>query len=281
MVGRPAMGVAQQIIIPGAVQGGGSTNKRWWVFGGLMVAWLFFSAVGVAMEPNIDELDQCADEEFFTGEVSDECRDLREQRDSSDLVVGIGSLFCCGGIIMLIVASLVSKPATKTVVVQQGFVPQAQVVQGRTQVIQTGAVVKTGFSGTMPTQKARAPVQTQQPYQQTKQQSNQQPKPQQGGAPSMDEINKLAAEANNLELARDFAKAAELYQKAGLFAEAGRIRQTYLENDKPVVQIGQIGDSVVKDSVIMGKQNQPQICRNCNVEIQPEWKFCPSCNIPL
>ena len=277
MVGRPAMGVAQQIIIPGAIQGGGSSNKRWWVFGGLMVAWLFFSAVGVAMEPNIDELDQCADEEFFTGEVSEECRDLREQRDSSDIVVGIGSLFCCGGIIMLIVASLVSKPATKTVVVQQGFVPRAQVVQGRTQVIQTGAVVKTGFSGTMPTQKARASV----PTQQTNQQSNQQPKPQQGGAPSMDEINKLAAEANNLELARDFAKAAELYQKAGLFAEAGRIRQTYLENDKPVVQIGQIGDSVVKDSVIMGKQNQPQVCRNCNVEIQPEWKFCPSCNIPL
>lgn len=277
MVGRPAMSVAQQIIIPGAVQGGGSTNKRWWVFGGLMVAWLFFSAVGVAMEPNIDELNQCTDEEFFTGEVSEECRDLREQRDSSDLVVGIGSLFCCSGIIMLIVASLASKPATKAVVVQQGFVPQAQVVQGRTQVIQTGAVVKTGFSGTMPTQKSRAPIQTQQ----TNQQSNQQPKPQQGGAPTMDEINKLAAEANNLELARDFEKAAELYQKAGLFAEAGRIRQTYLENDKPVVQIGQIGDSVVKDSVIMGQQNQPQICRNCNVEIQPEWKFCPSCNIPL
>ena len=271
------MGVAQQIIIPGAIQGGGSSNKRWWVFGGLMVAWLFFTAVGVAMEPNIEELDQCADEEFFTGEVSEECRDLREQRNSSDIVAGIGSLFCCGGIIMLIVASLAGKPATKTVVVQQGFVPQAQVVQGRTQVIQTGAVVKTGFSGTMPTQKARANL----PTQQTNQQSNQQPKPQQGGAPSMDEINKLAAEANNLELARDFAKAAELYQKAGLFAEAGRIRQTYLENDKPVVQIGQIGDSVVKDSVIMGKQNQPQVCRNCNVEIQPEWKFCPSCNIPL
>ena len=277
MVGRPAMGVAQQIIIPGAIQGGGSTNKRWWVFGGLMVAWLFFTAVGVAMEPNIDELDQCTDEEFFTGEVSEECRDLREQRDSSDIVAGIGGLFCCSGIIMLIVASLASKPATKAVVVQQGFVPQAQVVQGRTQVIQSGAVVKTGFTGTMPTQKARAPIQTQQ----TNQQSNQQPKPQQGGAPTMDEINKLAAEANNLELARDFEKAAELYQKAGLFAEAGRIRQTYLENDKPVVQIGQIGDSVVKDSVIMGQRNQPQTCRNCGVETQPEWKFCPSCNIPL
>ena len=277
MVGRPAMGVAQQIIIPGAIQGGGSTNKRWWVFGGLMVAWLFFTAVGVSMEPNMEDLDRCDDEEFFTGEVSEECRDLRQQRNSSDIVAGIGGLFCCSGIIMLIVASLASKPATKTVVVQQGYVPQGQVVQGRTQVIQTGAVVKPGFTGTMPTQKARASVQTQQPVQQP----IQQPKAKQGAAPSMDEINKLAAQANNLELARDFEKAAELYQKAGLFAEAGRIRQTYLENDKPVVQIGQIGDSVVKDSVIMGQQNQPQTCRNCGVETQPEWKFCPSCNIPL
>ncbi len=277
MVGRLAMSVAQQIIIPGAIQGGGSTNKRWWVFGGLLIAWIFFTAVGVAMEPNMEELAQCDDEEFFTGEVSEECLDLREQETSSAFVGGIGGLFCCSGIIVLIVASLAGKPATKTVVVQQGYVPQAQLVQGRPQIIQTGAVVKTGFTGTMPTQKARASVQTRQPNQQ----SNQQPKPQQGGAPSMDEINKLAAEANNLELARDFAKAAELYQKAGLFAEAGRIRQTYLENDKPVVQIGQIGDSVVKDSVIMGQQNQPQTCRNCGLETQPEWKFCPSCNIPL
>lgn len=277
MVGRLAMSVAQQIIIPGAIQGGGSTNKRWWVFGGLLIAWIFFTAVGVAMEPNMEELAQCDDEEFFTGEVSEECLDLREQETSSAFVGGIGGLFCCSGIIVLIVASLAGKPATKTVVVQQGYVPQAQLVQGRPQIIQTGAVVKTGFTGTMPTQKARASVQTRQPNQQ----SNQQPKPQQGGAPSMDEINKLAAEANNLELARDFAKAAELYQKAGLFAEAGRIRQTYLENDKPVVQIGQIGDSVVKDSVIMGQQNQSQVCRNCGLETQPEWKFCPSCNIPL
>ena len=273
MVGRLAMSVAQQIIIPGAIKGGGSSNKRWWVFGGLMIAWIFFTAVGVAMEPNMEELGQCDDDEFFTGEVSEECRDLREQAASSAFVGGIGGLFCCSGIIVLIVASMAGKPATKTVVVQQGYVPQAQAVQGRTQIIQTGAVVKTGFTGTMPTQKARPSVPTQQSYQQ--------PKPQQGGAPSMDEINKLAAEANNLELARDFAKAAELYQKAGLFAEAGRIRKTYLENDKPVVQIGQIGDSVVKDSVIMGKQNQPQVCRNCSLEIQPEWKFCPSCNIPL
>ena len=277
MVGRLAMSVAQQIIIPGAIQGGGSTNKRWWVFGGLLIAWIFFTAVGVAMEPNMEELAQCDDEEFFTGEVSEECLDLREQETSSAFVGGIGALFCCSGIIVLIVASLAGKPATKTVVVQQGYVPQAQLVQGRPQIIQTGAVVKTGFTGTMPTQKARTSVQTRQPNQQ----SNQQPKPQQGGAPSMDEINKLAAEANNLELARDFAKAAELYQKAGLFAEAGRIRQTYLENDKPVVQIGQIGDSVVKDSVIMGQQNQSQTCRNCGLETQPEWKFCPSCNIPL
>ena len=56
------MGVAQQIIIPGAIQGGGSTNKRRRVFGGLMGAWLFFTAVGVAMEPNMEELNRCDDE---------------------------------------------------------------------------------------------------------------------------------------------------------------------------------------------------------------------------
>ena len=130
------MSVAQQIIIPGAIQGGGSTNKRWWVFAGLIVACFFFTAVGVAMEPSMEELAQCDDAEFFTGEVSEECLDLREQEASSALVGGIGGLFCCSGIIVLIVASLAGKPAAKTVVVQQGFIPHAQAVQGRPQIIQ-------------------------------------------------------------------------------------------------------------------------------------------------
>ena len=98
--------------------------------------------------------------------------------------------------------------------------------------------------------------------------------------PTMADIESMASQARNLELARDFEKAADMYQKAGMFAEAGRIRKTYLENDKPVVQIGQIGDSVVKDSVIIGDKTE-LICHNCGAETQANWKFCPSCNTPL
>ena len=96
------------------------------------------------------------------------------------------------------------------------------------------------------------------------------------------EKNNLALfnKAQLMQKKGELNKAAEMYQKAGLFAEAGRIRQTYLENEKPMVQIGQIGDSVVKDSVIMGDK-QSNLCPNCGDAIQPEWKFCPSCNIPL
>lgn len=92
----------------------------------------------------------------------------------------------------------------------------------------------------------------------------------------------LAQQAKNLEMARDFKGAADMYQKAGLFAEAGRVRQSHLEkDDKPVVQIGQVGNSVVKDSVVMGSTNQSINCPNCGSEIQADWKFCPACNSPL
>jgi hypothetical protein len=92
----------------------------------------------------------------------------------------------------------------------------------------------------------------------------------------------LSQQAKNLEMARDFKGAADMYQKAGLFAEAGRVRQNHLEkDDKPVVQIGQVGNSVVKDSVVMGTTNQLNNCQNCGSSIQAGWKFCPSCNSPL
>ena len=40
-------------------------------------------------------------------------------------------------------------------------------------------------------------------------------------------------------------------------------------------------DSVVKDSVVMGTTNQSNNCPMCGSSIQPDWKFCPSCNSPL
>tara|TARA_B100000287_G_scaffold296219_1_gene279419 strand:+ start:730 stop:1446 length:717 start_codon:yes stop_codon:yes gene_type:complete len=237
-------------------------------------------AVGASIEPDRDLLDECgqswADVNYND---SEECQEARDQEASSGFVAGFGGLFCCGAIIVGIVAVSSGSSSTKTVIVNQGFVPQTTMVQPNQQVIHTGTVMKPGMTGQMPLDANRSRQAKQQAnFTQTSAPAKQQENA--TSAPSMDEIDKLAAEAKNLELARDFTKAAEMYQKAGLFAEAGRIRQTYLENDKPVVQIGQIGDSVVKDSVIMGNQKS-NLCPDCGIVTQPEWKFCPSCNISL
>ena len=277
MVVRHPLIVAQRIIIPNVVQSSDGKRSKWGLFWTLFATSILFTMIGISMEPNMDDLYECETQAF---EESEECEELREQETSSGFVAGFGGLFCCGAIIVGIVAISSGSSSTKTVIVNQGFVPQTTMVQPNQQVVHTGTVMKTGMTGQMPID-ANRPKQAKQQtsFTQTSAPDKQQEKAT-SAPPSMDEIDKLAAEAKNLELARDFSKAAEMYQKAGLFAEAGRIRQTHLENDKPVVQIGQIGDSVVKDSVIMGDQKS-NLCPNCGIVTQPEWKFCPSCNIGL
>ncbi len=280
MVVRHRLNVAQRIIMPNVVQSSDGKRSKWGLFTTLLITSLLFMAVGASIEPDRDLLDECgqswADVNYND---SEECQEARDQEASSGFVAGFGGLFCCGAIIVGIVAVSSSSSSTKTVIVNQGFVPQTTMVQPNQQVIHTGTVMKPGMTGQMPLDTNRSRQAKQQAnFTQTSAPAKQQENT--TSAPSMDEIDKLAAEAKNLELARDFTKAAEMYQKAGLFAEAGRIRQTYLENDKPVVQIGQIGDSVVKDSVIMGNQKS-NLCPNCGIVTQPEWNFCPSCNISL
>ena len=63
-------------------------------------------------------------------------------------------------------------------------------------------------------------------------------------------------EAQNLELARNWKGAAEAYEKAGLYAEAGRIRKEHLENSQPVVQIGKVGDTILHDSVMISEDSE-------------------------
>ncbi len=63
-------------------------------------------------------------------------------------------------------------------------------------------------------------------------------------------------EAQNLELARNWKGAAEAYEKAGLYAEAGRIRKEHLENTQPVVQIGKVGDTILHDSVMISEDSE-------------------------
>ena len=60
-----------------------------------------------------------------------------------------------------------------------------------------------------------------------------------------------AQKAKNLELARDWVGAADAFQKAGLYAEAGRIRQQYMEKDESGVNIQIQGGDTIHDSVIM------------------------------
>ena len=89
-----------------------------------------------------------------------------------------------------------------------------------------------------------------------------------------------AAEAKNLELARNWEGAADAYQKAGMFSEAGRIRQDHLEQSQPMVQIGQVGNTVLNDSVMIA-ESTPKTCASCGNVSEPSWKICPHCSNPL
>lgn len=78
----------------------------------------------------------------------------------------------------------------------------------------------------------------------------------QTGNKSPEQIAQLATKARNLESARDFQAAALAYQDAGMYSDAGRIREQYLEKQgSQIVNIERIGDTVLNDSVMMGNED--------------------------
>jgi len=87
-------------------------------------------------------------------------------------------------------------------------------------------------------------------------------------------------EAKNLELARNWEAAADAYQKAGMYEQAGKIRQEHLEQKQPVVQIGHVGNTVLNDSVMISDNSQ-LTCKSCGSNVEPTWKICPHCSNPL
>ena len=87
-------------------------------------------------------------------------------------------------------------------------------------------------------------------------------------------------EAKNLELARNWEAAADAYQKAGMYEQAGKIRQEHLEQNQPVVQIGRVGNTVLNDSVMISDNSQ-LTCKSCGSNVEPTWKICPHCSNPL
>ena len=198
------------------------------------------------------EVPERCEDDLYAAYNPDECdpTDNSTRGEVAAFFEGCSGLLCCFGIIMLIVGASTPNAAPRAYVVQQPVMPT------HTTIVQQQVAPRTGG---MPINQPKAEPSTSA----------------KSATPTMADIESMASQARNLELARDFEKAADMYQKAGMFAEAGRIRKTYLENDKPVVQIGQIGDSV-----IIGDKTE-LICHNCGAETQANWKFCPSCNTPL
>ena len=242
------MFVAQVLVNGTAIGSSGSSPKVWWWICGISFA-IFLLMMMLDGASTGESYDDCMEDAWTLAEM-DEC-ERGDYEGSSDAFAIPGMMGCCFSIIAGLVAiSHGSKEAT--VVVQQ--MPQMYAQPVIQQVIQQP--VQQQPQGQMP-------VNAQLRENQARQQN-------------------LAQQAKNLEMARDFKGAADMYQKAGLFAEAGRVRQSHLEkDDKPVVQIGQVGNSIVKDSVVMANTNQSINCPNCGSEIQADWKFCPACNSPL
>ena len=86
----------------------------------------------------------------------------------------------------------------------------------------------------------------------------------------------------DLERARDFEAAADEYQRLGMYAEAGRVRSMYLENDQPLVAIGSVGDTILNDSVMMSPGDSAELnCPSCGKEVDADFNLCPYCQHDL
>lgn len=251
--------VAKQLVYPAGSVYSGPVKKKTTTRNAIImiVASLLVMGIGSTLVEDSNQAvsSECNSENYATWHPEECDENTQDQSAAGAFIEGCGSLLCCFGIIMLIVGLSTPDAAPRAYVVQQAVMPTQPTIVQQQVVSRTGRMPVNQPKAAAPTSSKSSP-------------------------PTMADIESMANQARNLELARDFEKAADMYQKAGMFAEAGRIRKTYLENDKPVVQIGQIGDSVVKDSVIIGDKNE-HICHNCGAETQANWKFCPSCNTPL
>jgi hypothetical protein len=182
-------------------------------------------------------------EELENNGVED-CADGSDERsDDSSVVSMCGGVMCCCSLIFAISALSTKNDTQRVVVVQQ----QPQYIPVVQQVIQQPKAA---------------------------------PRPNPPASIAMKTKERWVAEAKNLELARNWEGAADAYQKAGMFSEAGRIRQEHLEQSQPMVQIGQVGNTVLNDSVMIA-ESTPKTCASCGNVSEPSWKICPHCSNPL
>ena len=190
-------------------------------------------------------------EEEAVNDGHDDCGDWSDEYgEESDTVSIIGSGSCCLSLVFgmaWLVTSMESKE--KVLIVQQRpqYVPVVQQVQP--------VIVQ-----------QRPPVIQQPPV----------------GIPANVSRKQLLQQAQNMERARDFENAAELYQKAGSYEDAGRVRQAHLEKEQAMVKIGQVGNTVLNDSVMMNNGSPAETtCWACQQPIQQGWNVCPHCQASL
>ena len=190
----------------------------------------------------------------YVDDGNDDCGDWSDEREyESPIISVLGSLSCCFSFIFGGVAISTSFGSKEKIVIVQQQPQYIPVVQ---QVVQ-------------PVQRA-APVQ--------------QPQQPPVGIPASVTTNQLRKQAQNLEKARDFDAAAKLYQKAGMYEDAGRVRQAHLEKEEQsMVQIGQVGNTVLNDSVMIndGTPAGPKTCWACQNTIEDTWAVCPNCEVSL
>ena len=180
-------------------------------------------------------------EESLENNGIENCLDGSDERSSDSGVADIcGTMTCCFSLIFAISALSTKNDTQRVVVVQQ----QPQYVPVVQQVIQ-------------------------------------QPKPTPRQPDMFAKTKQMwMVEAKNLELARNWEAAADAYQKAGMYEQAGNIRKEHLEQKQPVVQIGHVGNTVLNDSVMISDNSQ-LACKSCGSNVDPTWKICPHCSNPL
>lgn len=233
-----------------------------------LVGWIMFIGASANEEPGeynySYERYECYDGQYIytlediENDGYEDCDDgSDEAEESTGVAETCGGLMCCGSLIFAI-SALSTKNDNRRVVVIQNQQPQfVPVVQ---QVVQRPVVQPRPMAQPRPMIQSRAPAR---PPPSTKSQA-------------LDWSRK----AKNLELARNWEDAAMAYEKAGMYSEAGRVRQENLEQSQPMVQIGQVGNTVLNDSVMITDGNQ-RTCPNCSQPVEAEWNICPHCSNQL
>ena len=193
---------------------------------------------------------------FVEDDGYEDCSDGSDESPGEESMSVCAGASCCFSIIFGI-SALSVKPSQRVMIIQNPqpmVVPQQITIQNQIPVQQTQPII-----------------------QQPQQQQNAIPRP-----PTKEEQDSSdwVTKDKNLEMARNWEEAAKAYEKAGLYAEAGRIRQEHMEKNQPMVQIGQVGNTVLNDSVMIAEGGK-KTCTNCGNQCELDWTICPNCSNPL